>query len=169
MKVGVVDAHGPRARGRSRRGRASRRILPILLLAAIGLLVSAFVVASSALTADAQEDPGFEPPDLTTLPPNPTQRIDLVALGDSYSSGEGTYLYDQHAGAQKCHRGPKAWPRMLEQGVEEIPTVAHEACSGAKTTNLVLSWKSNPPQVTPNSPNPALRDEAWGGAVRTLV
>lgn len=93
------------------------------------------------------------PPVDTIITPNPTVEIDLVALGDSYSSGEGTFFYDEHKGAQKCHRGPDGWPRLLEQGVAEVPRIEHKACSGAKVPNLLDEWKSNLAQIDPSTPN----------------
>jgi len=80
--------------------------------------------------------------------------IDYVALGDSYSSGEGTFNYDSHFEARRCHRGPSAWPRIIEARVFEIPRIEHKACSGAKTANLRESgYKANPPQI-PTTPEP---------------
>lgn len=74
--------------------------------------------------------------------------LDYVALGDSYSSGEGTRDYDEHQEAQDCHRGPKAWPRILQQRLSFIiPRIEHKACSGAKSAQMQEDYKGNPPQI----------------------
>ena len=82
-------------------------------------------------------DPG--PPVLANL--------HMVSLGDSYSSGEGTFNYDNNKQAQKCHRGPDAWPRVIQHRALNITTIKHVACSGAKTPDLFEDFKANPPQV----------------------
>lgn len=69
-----------------------------------------------------------------TKPRFPTN-VDYVALGDSFSSGEGTYDYDDNA--RGCHRGPKAWPRVLQQAASaNIRDIRHRACTGATTRDL---------------------------------
>jgi hypothetical protein len=94
------------------------------------------------------------PPVTIVVTPNPTPDLDLVALGDSYSSGEGTYTYDQHSEAQKCHRGPVAWPRYLELGVDAIARIEHKACTGEKATQLQDGYHDNPAQIDVSAPNP---------------
>lgn len=66
-----------------------------------------------------------------------------VALGDSYASGEGTRNYDPGTantvqGRDGCHRGPEAWPRLLQiEDTNRIPVIIHAACSGAKIRDVV--------------------------------
>lgn len=72
-------------------------------------------------------------PSTTTTPP--PEILDYVALGDSFSSGEGTFLYDRKD--QNCHRGPAAWPRVLDRGSERLKLISHRACTGATTGDLV--------------------------------
>jgi lysophospholipase L1-like esterase len=89
------------------------------------------------------------------LDPGPPALADIhmVALGDSYSSGEGTFNYDSHHQAQLCHRGPDAWPRRLQQRAFNIRTINHVACTSAKTGDLLAAdYKSNPPQI-PSTPD----------------
>lgn len=76
-----------------------------------------------------------------------------VALGDSYSSGEGTYDYDAHKEGARCHRGPTSWPRIMEAKVSELVEIDHKACTGAKTVNLLDDYHANPPQI-PSVPDP---------------
>lgn len=103
------------------------------------------------------------------------REIDYVALGDSYSSGEGTFTYDTHSEAQKCHRGPLAWTRLVEQHVEVIPRIEHKACTGAKALDLLNVYKDNAPQVVASSPNDGVElvtvtiggnDVGFGGILR---
>lgn len=77
----------------------------------------------------------------------------MVALGDSYSSGEGTYLYDEHAAAQKCHRGPNAWPRLFERLTPRFDEIEHKACTGAKAPQLLQDYNGNSPQLNPTQPD----------------
>jgi lysophospholipase L1-like esterase len=79
--------------------------------------------------------------------------IDMVALGDSYSSGEGAKPFDNNKQAQQCHRGPGAWPRQLQQDVFGISTILHLACSGATIADLTQNYKGTlqvPVSAQPN-------------------
>ena len=60
---------------------------------------------------------------------------DLVAMGDSFSAGEGTFDYDQFR--QSCHRSPEAWPRLLRtRARRKVQKVLLLACSGANSKDL---------------------------------
>lgn len=62
------------------------------------------------------------------------QAGEIVALGDSYSSGEGTAPYDadtDRRGDHKCHRSPNGWPRLIG-----VSSDRHLACSGAKIAHV---------------------------------
>jgi lysophospholipase L1-like esterase len=74
-----------------------------------------------------------------TLPP-----ATVVALGDSYSSGEGNGPYD--AGAPGCDRGAGAWPRLLGHRIAGS-TVTILACSGARTSAFSQSYRGQPTQL----------------------
>ncbi|MBA2725631.1 MAG: PD40 domain-containing protein, partial [Actinobacteria bacterium] len=76
-----------------------------------------------------------------------------VALGDSFSSGEGTYSYDSNA--LRCHRGKAAWPRQLEADANQLGPIQHRACTGATTRDLLAPQKGKrvPAQI-PNTPQP---------------
>jgi lysophospholipase L1-like esterase len=62
----------------------------------------------------------------------------LLALGDSYSSGEGAgdYQAGTDGGDNSCHRSRNAWPALLahERGLAMVPSIA---CSGATLTDLL--------------------------------
>jgi len=75
------------------------------------------------------------------LPQNgPTKRI--VALGDSYSSGEGNPPFDLDTvqPGDTCHRSPQAWPRLI--GVDASYQLA---CSGATIPDLAQGKTVAPP------------------------
>jgi lysophospholipase L1-like esterase len=63
----------------------------------------------------------------------------LLALGDSYSSGEGAGDYDPGTDASdnSCHRSPNAWPTLVAErrNVRILPSIA---CSGATLTDLMV-------------------------------
>ena len=68
--------------------------------------------------------------------------VTLVALGDSYSSGEGAKPYDSDSDRRgnKCHRGSRAWPRLI--GASHTNLIA---CSGAETKHLSAPKQEQPP------------------------
>ncbi|MDQ4094191.1 MAG: SGNH/GDSL hydrolase family protein [Actinomycetota bacterium] len=62
--------------------------------------------------------------------------VDYVALGDSYSSGVGTGVYDSASGA--CARSPLSYPPLW--AAEHQPaSFGFVACSGAKTADVVTN------------------------------
>ena len=67
----------------------------------------------------------------------------LVALGDSYSSGEANPPFDP--AAPGCDRSPNAWP-VLAAALLGRPAV-NLACSGAQTKDVVNPYKGQPAQV----------------------
>ncbi len=62
----------------------------------------------------------------------------LLALGDSYSSGEGAgdYQPGTDTSDNRCHRSPNAWPTLLaeDRRLLVLPSIA---CSGATLTDLL--------------------------------
>ncbi len=70
-----------------------------------------------------------------------SSNANVVALGDSYSSGEGasyrgegTYDRGTDTRDNRCHRASTAWPRLLS-----VPQDRHLACSGATVGSVVVS------------------------------
>jgi hypothetical protein len=94
-------------------------------------------------------------PPVTQVVTGPDDEQDVVSLGDSYSSGEGTFDYDNNVQAKACHRGPDAWPRIMQRRVAELATIAHKACTGATVADLTRSFKGNGPQL-PSTPDPTV-------------
>jgi lysophospholipase L1-like esterase len=103
-------------------------------------LVAVFFVGRA--TANDTVQPSPEPP----IPP-----IDLgqagtyVAIGDSYSAGEGLPVYDAGTGdlgeGDRCHRSSYAYPRLLP--FVYTTTLVHRACSGAVVQNVFATIQSH--------------------------
>lgn len=73
--------------------------------------------------------------------------VNYVALGDSFSSGEGVPPFlagtDVHA-VNECHRSNVAYPELLDRDMSlPLTLTTFAACSGAKTENILSSgqWK----------------------------
>jgi lysophospholipase L1-like esterase len=67
-------------------------------------------------------------------------RVSYVALGDSYSAGEGNSPFDGD-----CHRATRsdsAYPRMLPGLVDYVSTPSFHACTGAVTADV---WRRRQP------------------------
>jgi hypothetical protein len=95
---------------------------------------------------------------LATVPPfdinpgPPTTGNSYVALGDSYSAGEGLYPYlagTDVAGGDQCHRSQDAYGPLLDAD-RNLGTLTFAACSGA-----VTAWLSAP---NPRNGEPAQFD-----------
>jgi lysophospholipase L1-like esterase len=63
----------------------------------------------------------------------------LLALGDSFSSGQGAGSYDPdtNGGGNTCFRSRHAWPQLLARRLRLVPLPAL-ACSGAITRQVTL-------------------------------
>jgi lysophospholipase L1-like esterase len=71
----------------------------------------------------------------------------LLALGDSYSSGEGAGEYDPATVTSRnsCHRSLYAWPRLVANRLDLQPESL--ACSGARTPEVTTdSKRTNEPE-----------------------
>lgn len=108
----------------------------------------AIVIAAVALmgfTSMSDKKPG------ALTPQAGDQRV-LVALGDSYMSGEGAdVFYDEGVlePANHCNRAPTAWAAMAGRTERLFDSVAFLACSGALTSN-VRHVVPTPDGVPPN-------------------
>lgn len=119
-----------RTRSRSRRATAA--------------LVAAVLVAASACAGDDGGDASPEPEPLV-----------YVALGDSFSSGEGAPPYDADSGA--CRRTPRGWARLLAEDLPTIVSLDHRACSGARAPHLTGPWEGRElPAQIPDTPDRAV-------------
>ena len=73
-----------------------------------------------------------------------------VALGDSYSSGEGNppFANGTDGGGDYCHRSAAAYPEVLSAAYATNP-LGFYACSGAVTANITQTVHyTEPPQIT---------------------
>jgi len=80
-----------------------------------------------------------ESPETKPLNPYPDSPFKLVAMGDSYISGEGALHYfpgtDQPSGQRNmCHRAATAYPYLLAEQLEA--SLVFLACSGAVTQDV---------------------------------
>ncbi|MEV0820414.1 SGNH/GDSL hydrolase family protein [Nonomuraea rubra] len=74
-----------------------------------------------------------------------------VALGDSYSSGEGVWELDQapvNDGADRCHRSEGSYVPLVAEAYRFGGGTAFYACSGATTRQLLSGQYGQPPQIT---------------------
>lgn len=121
-----VDRGGPADPGRW------DLLVPLTGGVGLGVVAMALVFAGGAVVRNARLDDDFE----AQLPA--IEGIDGVyyAFGDSYSAGEGLPPFDRWtakvsaAGADRCHRSSRGYPRLLRFAAPSPPTV-FTACSGA--------------------------------------
>ena len=73
----------------------------------------------------------------------PPAQTNYVALGDSFSSGEGNAPFDAGTdeSTNRCHRSADAWPRIASSSVWLV------ACSGAKIRDLYSPQYSSGPDA----------------------
>lgn len=111
---------------------------------------------------------GYEGEEIPTNPP-PTK---YVAMGDSFSSGEGNAPFEtgtDEVGVNKCHRSESAYANWLSQNPGlALEDLAFVACSGATITNVLSGGATNGnwnegPQVDALSPNTKVVTITIGG------
>ena len=80
----------------------------------------------------------------------------LIALGDSFQSGEGAYDYHPETDTEGniCHRSSLSYPFLAVAQMPDLPTGAGQwraksvACSGAISDNLTsIDFNGEPPQI----------------------
>lgn len=69
--------------------------------------------------------------------------VEYVALGDSYSSGEGNPPFDKTG----CHRSAASWPHQLVAAMRDVTLTVNIACTGAKLGALTAPYKGQKAQV----------------------
>lgn len=99
---------------------------------------------------------GENPPPKDEPAPPENKKPRVVAMGDSYASGEGTFDYDGGTdvkGVNECHRSPQSWQRNLDLpglGVSSSanPDIDYQqvACSGAVTDNVLNTGQWGEPK-----------------------
>jgi peptidoglycan hydrolase-like protein with peptidoglycan-binding domain len=97
----------------------------------------------AALSVPTPTPPSPASPASSSAPAAPSE---YVALGDSFSSGEGNPKYDlgTDVSADRCHRSPVAYPHLLAQGSGGWNLGADDfvACSGSTVQNVVYGQTS---------------------------
>lgn len=80
---------------------------------------------------------------------NKIESTDYLALGDSYSSGEGAYNYfaETDTSENKCHLSKDSYPYLIGQSLE-LNEYNSVACSGARTYHILSEIQY------PNVPEP---------------
>ena len=157
MKTRQVKQDGEAAPRRTLRGTLLRwtvRIVVVgLVVAVIGLVGAVVAVRVGLTTSGATPEPAAERPVGRTL--------NVVAIGDSYMSGEGAGTFYQETdrpGADLCHRAPTAWPvrvtdalrSRLPAGYESV-SLTFVACSGAQTMNVLAGTSFSDPDQAARS------------------
>jgi len=80
-------------------------------------------------------------------------KTNYLALGDSFSSGEGTYTYrpETNTADNKCHVSPLSYSYILHNDLQNTGSFASVACSGAKikdvTTVNIDDYRESKPQA----------------------
>ena len=100
------------------------------------------VTGSPTIRARAQNSDG----DWGQWEPQKLEKCNYVALGDSFSSGEGNPLFDPKS--RDCHRSfAGAYPQILQNRETMPEALQFWACSGAKTPAFDTSFKDEGPQL----------------------
>jgi lysophospholipase L1-like esterase len=105
-------------------------------------------IASFRVAATANGDKqGFAIDNVTFPPAIPAE---YVAMGDSYSSGEGNPPFDSSTATStdSCHRSADAWPRLLVRADPALRPIAHIACSGATSAAITGEFNGEPSQLS---------------------
>lgn len=103
-------------------------------------VTTAAAQANMFVSMDNPTHPGgldYEGESIRTVPPS----AHYVALGDSFSSGEGNEPFEYgtaNDGVNECHRNSEAYPRLLAGNSSlSLGSTAFVACSGATTQNVL--------------------------------
>lgn len=112
-----------------------------------GLGVTQYSVRTFAYTGIFTQPNGYE----GELPSVEPQSARYVAMGDSFSSGEGNSPFETGTniqGTNQCHRSNQSYPRTLENdGPLSLGLTRFVACSGAKVSNVLSGSWNEPAQI----------------------
>ncbi|QFY08389.1 SGNH/GDSL hydrolase family protein [Nonomuraea phyllanthi] len=112
-------------------------------------------------------EPGGRLPQAVRLTPvQVAQSGAYVALGDSYSSGEGVYDLDRQPvndGADRCHRASGSYVPLVSGAFHFGGGTAFYACSGATTAQLLSGQHGQQPQISRVGPSASLVTLSIGG------
>jgi len=103
--------------------------------------------------------------DTSTAP----ETFNYVAMGDSFSSGEGVEPFETgtaNPGVNECHRSALAYPRLLAQAPGSMLDLGDNrfvACSGATTSSITLGYNGEGAQIDKLSSDTDLVTLSIGG------
>lgn len=95
---------------------------------------------ASFSVADSDDPSGFGIDNLF-IPGGSPSDVRYVAMGDSYSAGEGAPPFDAGTDVRgnRCHRSGEAWPRILSVLKPALLPPLLIACSGAKASDITVT------------------------------
>lgn len=137
--------------------------------AVVGTTTDTVRVAPILYSGELEYPVGYEGAQIPQTWSSPEPRY--VAMGDSFSSGEGNPPFEQgtDASSNKCHRSGQAYPRLLANDSSlDFGSADFVACSGATTSSLryggtgVGAW-SEPPQIAVLTPSTEVVTITIGG------
>lgn len=117
-----------------------RRLVGFAAVSVLAILCSAGVTPAAyadATPAATEAAPVAQAQSMDHLHPRRASHR-YVALGDSYSSGEGSeaYVAGTDTADNRCHRSRLAYPRLLADRQPKLRRLSFVACSGASTRDL---------------------------------
>jgi len=83
---------------------------------------------------------------IPTLAQAPAESRPYLAMGDSFSAGEGVPIYETRSSFDGCHRSVSAYPKKLASAVTSL-NLKFVACSGALIANLYLGQNGEAAQM----------------------
>lgn len=117
----------------AKRARWNRRSIRVVSAMAACAAMTALLLVVQPSVASASVDPGLH----------------YVAIGDSYSSGEGNPPFEAgtNGNGDFCHRSQAAYPHGLASTFQTAPLLFY-ACSGAETSAVLTdTFNTEPPQI----------------------
>jgi lysophospholipase L1-like esterase len=129
-------------------------VVVVLFIAIIVPLVALPAVRCAAFgsgCAEVASPPRADPTAATRRRLTPVEAATqgrYVALGDSYSSGEGAYvLAADRAAVNRCHRTSQSYVHEVARAFQFARGSAFWACSGATASSVLRVRAGEPPQV----------------------
>jgi lysophospholipase L1-like esterase len=132
----------------------------------LGVLPKLTCAVFDAGCPGGREPQGRLPQVIRLTPVQVAQSGTYVALGDSYSSGEGVYELDKQPindGADRCHRATGSYVPLVAQTYRFGGGTAFYACAGATTGQLFSGQYGHRPQITRVGPSTSLVTLSIGG------
>lgn len=143
--------------------RRRTRVLAVLAV----LVLAAAIAVPFGLSGGRWAGPVPRPPTMHQLTPvEAATRGGYVALGDSYSSGEGAYTGPSggaESGAQRCHRSPRAYYTAVAGTFRFAGGVDQLACAGATVAGVRGGQYGLPSQLNGLKPGTSLVTISVGG------